>query len=234
MKLKKAAATGLLLMGLGNVSWAVAPCVDRPTPPPCCADGKCYPNPLTFGVYPTRWRQWPVQYAQSTSTGQLPEGVQPDNREIPQFELPSAEEEDRKAPPPTTPREEPLRAPATNTAPAGENAAGPPGRSQPGTQPPAGEKAEPAGPRSTLPPYEPQAPGPKSLNNLNNQQGKSGEADPPPAPPFGPQRFEEGTPVRQASYAPATSSRRSAVQAVNLTSDDPPPGPPRTLGTSLN
>ena len=39
---------------------AAHPCtIDRPTPPPCAADGTCYPNENTWGWYPCHWRQWP-------------------------------------------------------------------------------------------------------------------------------------------------------------------------------
>ena len=33
--------------------------IDPPTPPPCAADGTCYPNTGEWGYYPSRWRPWP-------------------------------------------------------------------------------------------------------------------------------------------------------------------------------
>jgi hypothetical protein len=35
-----------------------APLIDPPTPPPCAADGICYPNTGGWGYYPARWRKW--------------------------------------------------------------------------------------------------------------------------------------------------------------------------------
>ena len=38
--------------------------IERPSPPPCCADGQCFASPLTYGYYPTRvggagrWKVW--------------------------------------------------------------------------------------------------------------------------------------------------------------------------------
>ena len=105
MTFKKATATSLLLIGFGTTSLAAPPPLDRPTPPPCCADGRCYPNPLTFGWYETRWRRWPVECMEPIPAGQQIPGTQPIEG-IPTFEPPTPEEEDRKAPPPTAPRAE--------------------------------------------------------------------------------------------------------------------------------
>ena len=103
MRFKKRTTAGLLLLSLGGSSFAAAPpCPDRPTPPPCCADGRCYPNPLTFGVYETRWRRWPVEVAALGPDGQ-PGTLPAATDDIPRFEAPPAEEEDQKAPPPTEP-----------------------------------------------------------------------------------------------------------------------------------
>ena len=97
MKFKNATAAGLLLIGFGGEALATPPhCVDRPTPPPCCADGQCIANPLTYGVYPTRWRRWPLEYAAPMQPGQLGPSAQQLGEDIENFELPPASEEDRK------------------------------------------------------------------------------------------------------------------------------------------
>jgi hypothetical protein len=95
-----------------------APPIERPSPPPCCADGQCLANPFTFGVYATRWRQWPVKAYEPTQAGAatVPAKTMP---ELPAYEAPPPEQEDRKAPPPTTP--------AAETGMGRGNAAGPGG-----------------------------------------------------------------------------------------------------------
>lgn len=240
MKLKHAIAAGSLLLGLSGTSLgqgpSCAPCIDRPTPPPCCADGKCFASPL-YGYYPTRWRTWPVEPVSPTSNQQFnPEKVQ---QEVPPFVLPPAVEEDRKAPPPTTPREETnagSRAPSAGgpnaTTPAGEGGpAGPSGSNGPTTpiRPPADN--EPTGPRRTLPPYTPQSnPGGSSLNG----RSPTGEVDPPPALPFGPIPMQTAQPAHVPPgipVAPSAAPKLVPPQAtgVNLKSDDPPPALPGTL-----
>ena len=62
MSFAKRIAGGLLVVGMGRVvSAEPPPSLDRPSPPPCCADGKCIANPLTYGWYATRWRHWPLE-----------------------------------------------------------------------------------------------------------------------------------------------------------------------------
>src|SRR4051812_29373912 len=86
-------------MLLCGVTLAVPP-IERPSPPPCCADGQCLANPFTFGVYATRWRPWPVAAYDPTQAGAaaVPARSMP---ELPPYEAPPPEQEDRKAPPPT-------------------------------------------------------------------------------------------------------------------------------------
>jgi len=223
MKLRIASTVGLLFFGIGNTSLAVAPCPDRPTPPPCCADGRCHPNPLTFGWYETRWRQWPIQ---PFEPGAPQTGEQQLQNEIPRFEAPPAEEEERRAPPPTTPREE-----QPTTAVPGGGPAAPEGnetRMPPNTPPPPqpGVPTEPAGPRRFLPPYQPQTPPQGPLNNT----GPTGEFDPPPALPFGPAPIQQAGPLREANRLPVTPSQQQMpATKVKSSSDDPPPALPVTL-----
>ena len=60
------------------------PPLDRPSPPACCADGLCYPNRATWGLYETRWRRWPTEQLEPTPADTQPSGwTRP---EIPGFE----------------------------------------------------------------------------------------------------------------------------------------------------
>ncbi len=232
MKFKKATTAGLLLVGLGNASLAVPPPLDRPTPPPHCADGRCYPNPFTFGVYETRWRRWPVESFDPNAVEKFdPRKLQ---NHVPPFDAPPTEEEDRKAPPPTVSQDESGElAPSTGGTPyASPGTEGNPPPTTPLRQP--GEPTEPVGPRRTLPPYEPQTPGARSLNR------PTGEFDPPPALPFGPAPIQVAAPVGEANRAPvipaAQPVRATNAQSRNVipSSDDPPPALPGTLVTLSN
>lgn len=232
MKFKKATATGLLLVGLGNTSLAAPPPLDRPTPPPCCADGRCYANPLTFGVYETRWRRWPIESMEPTRGGPtLP--IQP-QADIPSFQAPPAEEEDRKAPPPTMPREEPVKTPTSEPQ---QEPGGPGGQSEPEGSGPAaaptttpGEPNDQNGLRRTLPPLEPQSPATQPFN-IN---GPTSESDPPPALPFGPRSISAPPQIREARQAPAIPVRRPAPTTSAVPTDDPPPGLPTSLAALSN
>jgi hypothetical protein len=228
MKFAKTATAGVLFFGLSNVSSALPPCPDRPTPPPCCADGHGFSRSETFGVYDTRWRQWPVQ---NLGAGAPQTGEQQLQNAVPRFEVPSAEEEDRKAPPPTTPPEAP-----PSRVPAGTNNAQPGSETKTAPNAPAarqpGETTEPAGPRRTLPPYEPQSPG----GARPNSTGPTGEYDPPPSLPYGPGAIRKASPVREANRIPALPPRleRPNQAAKSNTSDDPPPALPGTLANLAN
>ncbi len=229
MLLRKATTTGLLLFGLSSSAVAVSPCVERPTPPPCCADGHCYANPATWGWYETRWRRWPMDNLEPIPAGQ----VTPQQQQgVPAFETPPAEEEDRRAPPPTAPKEGvETGAPAkTETSPP----AGPEGRTPSVPVKPSAEPAEPVGPRRMLPPYTPpQLPSTKP----STSSGPTSDADPPPSLPFGPS-MSSG----KSASAPLQIKRLPAIPAsspkltvgVNTTSDDPPPALPGGLATALD
>jgi hypothetical protein len=228
MKFPKTATAGVLFFGLSNVSSALPPCPDRPTPPPCCADGHGYSRPETFGVYETRWRPWPIQ---NLGLGKPQTGEQQLQNAVPRFEAPPAEEEDRKAPPPTTPPEAPpSRVPAgtNNTPPGSETKTAP--NAPTGRQP--GDTTEPAS-RRTLPPYEPQAPG---GNHPANSTGPTGEYDPPPTFPFGPGSIQHESPAREANRLPALPPRpeRQTSSAKSNSGDDPPPALPSTLAKLSN
>lgn len=233
MILRKATTMGLLLIGISSPAVAVSPCVERPTPPPCCADGHCYASPATWGWYETRWRPWPHENVEPAAASQpRPSGSE---KAVPAFETPPAEEEDRRAPPPTapiTPHEE-----TTGNAPAkGDQTApaGPEGRTPPPLVPPrpGGESTEPAGPRRILPPYSAPTTRPQTGT------GPTSDADPPPALPFGPgpamlpEKSAAMPPVRRLPAIPATLPKLAV--GVNSTGDDPPPALPSILANASN
>lgn len=230
MLLRKATTTGLLLIGLSSPAVAVSPCVERPTPPPCCADGHCYANPGTWGVYPTRWRRWPMDNLEPIPAGQA---IPPQQQGVPSFETPPAEEEDRRAPPPTTPKE----GVETGTPAKSETAppAGSDGRTPAPPARPSTESTEPVGPRRVLPPYTPPQSQPSTKPSTSS--GPTSDTDPPPALPFGPSL----TPDKSAATSPSIK-RLPAIPAatpkltlgVNSTSDDPPPTLPGRLASALD
>jgi hypothetical protein len=232
----RTATTGMILLGSGSAALAAPQCVDRPSPPWCAADGYAYARPGLYGVYATRWRHWPTEPLASAPTpqygpgnpAQMPPGINV-------IQLPDKQNEDRRAPPPTTPREEPLRTePGANpnpNSPAGAGGHGAPGgnpAAAPGTGPATGPYFDPTNtpPESPRPrpgalqPYEPKAP-----------TGPLGDSDPPPALPFGPKAAEVVTPVREAAKAPATIAPRPMPTPLqnNSPSDDPPPRLPPAL-----
>ena len=243
MKLREITATGVMAFGFLGTAAAGPPPLDRPTPPPCCADGHCFANPVTYGWYETRWRRWPLECPEAPPGTQLTPATQPSG-ELPAYDLPPAEEEDRRAPPPTAPRgeDQTMRGPATTGPRAPGNQAQPGGAAPPpGTpQPPVG----PLGPimqpgtesttprRGSLPAYEPRGAGSESIHSTPS--GPSSEVDPPPALPFGPQPIIKPAPVREANQRPAAPVRQTAPAATVAPSDDPPPGLPAALAAITN
>jgi hypothetical protein len=262
VRVTKTIATGVLLGWMCQSSLAVQPpCIDRPTPPPCCADGQCFASPLTYGYYDTRWRRWPLEVmaqaqAAPTTPGAAPAAVQ---NEVPRFVRPPAEQEDRKAPPPSVPAgEQPGAAGRTQGPPAGPGGpAGPQGPQTPGgpagpaTQPHPGTGfTPPPFPGSGLPatpPTSPIQPGGQGTqpstqplyknvppeSPLNRNVTPMGDADPPPALPFGPALVvpQQQQPTRDVSQQPAAMPvQRPAVRPTESPSNnDPPPAPPIAL-----
>lgn len=146
-----------LLLLLACVSWSMAGppvLIDRPSPPPCAADGICYPNVTEWGYYPSRWRRWPGHELVPTPAEPTPEQrLGPD---VPPYEIPPPEREDERAPPASTkPPEE---------APSGE----------PGEEPPPADGFD--APTTPGPPGYP-AP-------LESPAEPTTDLDPPPVPPF--------------------------------------------------
>ncbi len=260
MRLSKTIAAGLLA-GSGWVGLAVAaaPPLDRPSPPPCCADGLCYPNPQTWGWYETRWRRWPTAYLEPVAPGARPPA--PLGPDIRPFEPPTAEEEDRRAPPPTAPRaEEPAaptaegetpRAPADRTTPSAETP-----RTAP-LLPPQGAPTPPPAtspfdtPERGLEPRIPKLPfedEPPSTDPFGEPAGvptpapttspfgePTGDWDPPPSPPIGAPSKSVALTDGAADGRPTGQSTRRASQAGRpASSSDPPPALPVTLASWAN
>ena len=249
MKITLSLAIGVMVCGISRGSVAATPPLDRPSPPPCCADGKCFANPLTYGWYETRWRRWPLECEPQVPAGTptpLPAQLQ---QEVKPFEPVPPKQEDRRAPPPTVEQAPPTGAP-TN-APLGPGGA----TSPPTTSPPTTR----GGPQRTLPPYPPQAPlttpptsplpppggqgvnpgvsplnrVPVTPNPLLNRGVPTGDWDPPPVLPFGPQPVYPAGPVREARE-PAPVPSRLPPSMAQPPSNDPPPAPPASLASWEN
>ena len=231
------------------------PCIERPTPPPCCADGQCFASPLTYGYYDTRWRRWPLERLAQAATVKPGALSAPLRQEVPPFTPPPSEQEDRKAPPPSVPAGEQVPPSATGGAPRTPGAPGGPAPPQ-GGQPPAGTGSPGTQPRVApgyptpglpTPPQGPPVPPPAGqgtqpttqplYKNVSpesplNRSGPMGDADPPPSLPFGPALVAPEQPTHDVSQQPATIPRRSpSVQPAIAPSSDPPPAPPIALAS---
>jgi hypothetical protein len=239
MKLvKKTTATLFAACLAGDLAIAAHPPLDRPTPPPCCADGICYPNPITWGWYETRWRRWPTEELQPTPApaAPIPGKKIPD---IPAYETPPPEEEDRRAPPPTKPRAE---AEEGAEVPGEAPVAPPPGggpeapRTAPLTPPPGGQLTPPpAAPLTPGPPAPltpPLTPPPTKMPWENGQE-PTGDWDPPPALPTATAVTVDRDPSSRAPnrFAPAQPNR-PAAEPRDLPNHDPPPMLPVALAST--
>ena len=168
--------------------------IDRPSPPPCAADGTCYPNAGEWGYYPVRWRTWPgvalepVPMREPTPEEQLGPELSP-------HETPPAELEDVQAPPGTTKRPPPAgpavappaegeATPEDGGAPAapGQQPFSPPAAA-PMTEPGADADPPPALPLSISQPERPTASATR-IRGAGPVAPKSASNDPPPAPPW--------------------------------------------------
>lgn len=64
-----------------------------PSPCPCTVDGGCYPKPITWGHYGTRWRTWPgVDFSAA-------DAKQPGTSVLGPWQAPEPEKEEQHAPP---------------------------------------------------------------------------------------------------------------------------------------
>ncbi len=255
MSFAKRIAGGLLVVGMGRVvSAEPPPSLDRPSPPPCCADGKCIANPLTYGWYATRWRHWPLECPMEiagpqTGAQTLPSQVQ---KEIKAYEIPPAEQEDRKAPPPTVPRAEETAIPPGPGGPGTPRQQG--GQQGPNTQtgPGSGTRTSPTYPSPSTAPYsQPDTSAPSTqpgtqprVNPLLRSPvpptsplyrgNPSSDLDPPPSLPFGPQAVPPSEPARQASQRTTAPISGPLVKPAQTPSNDPPPSLPVSLASWEN
>jgi hypothetical protein len=217
--------TGCLLACCGGVSslWAATPLpIDRPTPPPCAADGTCYPNECTWGWYPCHWRKWPGEELVPTPAGVQPTPAQRGGADLSPYETPSAEHEDVQAPPSTTKKPEA----SSTTAPDSEQSGSPEGGTPPRSAPSSGTPVAPAGPpqsgpnRGYSPPSYPTPYKPTPTPPQGTRQPTS-DADPPPALPW--QMSASLSRAATIGVSPETNSVRTAIRH---TGDDPPPAIP--------
>jgi hypothetical protein len=220
MNFKRVIAASVLASFAGAAVVAIAgpPPLDRPSPPACCADGVCYPNPGTFGVYRTRWRRGPGEELEPIPAATPPGGQVP---EAPPFEPIQKEDEDRAAPPPTKAAE---RAREEE-----EEGAAPPAGEQPGglpVMPPAGLPQLPSGegrpevPTMEMPWDLPATP------PTETTPGPTGDLDPPPAPPFATPALVNGPAIRAAERPAPQPEPRRTTPVIQPRGNDPPPAFP--------
>jgi hypothetical protein len=188
-------SSGLKAARLNDCADTTTVRVDRPSPPPCCADGLCFPKTNTWGYYQGQWRRWPGEG--------LPPAVAPTPAErvpgIPPFQAPSPQEEDQRAPQSTAPAERPAAQPTTPLA-------TPPGTTTPDTTEP-GAATPPAGPPpgamppggGMLPSGTPEGIEPAAPSMPFEQPQPTGEWDPPPTLPFGTAEMDSLPGIRTAS-----------------------------------
>ena len=144
MKITRTVAAGILLAWMCPRALASPP-LDRPSPPPCCADGQCFANPLTYGWYEVRWRRWPMESCMvQVAPGKTARPTVKPIDDVPPFERPDKNKEDSRAPAPTAPPTESQQ--GNGTQPGGPGGARGPAGSQPG-----GATPGPGGPTGTSP-----------------------------------------------------------------------------------
>jgi hypothetical protein len=169
--------------------------LDAPTPPPCAADGTCYPNTGEWGYYPSRWRPWPGDQLEPTPAAAEPtpaeERISP---ELGPTETPPPELEDA-TPPPSSPKREIKSAPpeSDEAPPTSEGTTLPDVPLPDDETPPASPLTEPTGdadPPPTLP-FAVSAPGraPSGVDPAppaapRRSAARVSAGDPPPTPPW--------------------------------------------------
>jgi len=240
MRFKKTIAV-CLLASCGTIGPAIAgPPLDRPTPPPCCAEGVCFAHSHTYGYFPTRWRTWPAAGAVPTPAPPTP-AARP-ILDVPAYEVPPPEKEDQKALPPTT-------APSEESAGETPGVPGPSGVPGPAAVPvPSTTPLELLEPReeegNSTTPFMPTPFPPQSTNHVPpNPRGGDllSDLDLPPVPPFA----TSGGPLTsfQAQRAPASARptnrttgpprTKPPTRPRNVSSADPPPPPPLTTQAAI-
>jgi hypothetical protein len=233
--MKRIALTGFMLATWGWVSLAegASPIpLDRPTPPPCAADGTCYPNENTWGWYPCRWRKWPGEELVPTPAGVQPTPADRMGTDLKPYETPTPEQEDAQAPPSTTKKNESgttSTPEGAQTTPSDEERAT--SRPSPTSgQPPASNRPSPpapATPYQATPNYPtpnyptPNRPKPTSSSGVKSN---TSDADPPPSLPW-----KMTPPTNRAAMAesiPRTKLQERAAVTRPPSANDPPPSIP--------
>jgi hypothetical protein len=228
------AKTGCVLavFGSASVAAAVSPIhIDRPTPPPCAADGTCYPNENTWGWYPCHWRQWPGEVLIPTAAGAQPTPAEGQVAPLKPYETPTPEQEDAQAPPSTKKTE---TAPSTTpesapTTPATEG--GVPTRPSANPAPPSTSGRSQQATPSSSPYPAPSYPAPSYPTPLRPTPGSptgarpaTSDNDPPPSLP------RELSSLRQrgamADTMPRTNLQERPIAARPPAGNDPPPALP--------
>lgn len=200
-----------LMVVSGATAWAMGrpPLIDPPTPPPCAADGTCYPKTSEWGYYQSRWRTWPGAELEPTPSKAPTEAGGRISPELGHSEPPPAEFEDAAAPPSSPRREKPIETP-----------------SAPPTMPPPGETGEsPSGPRPERPSL---APPDETLGRPIDTLGPSSNNDPPPALPRSFSARTPSVPNYRGTSAPTVRQVSPQVSTI-----DPPPSPPWAQSASL-
>jgi hypothetical protein len=223
---------------------SASPPLDRPSPPPCCADGVCRPNPTTFGWYATQWRRWPCEELQPTpasGSSTVPgTGLGPD---VKPFETPRVEDEDRRAPPPSKQAQEKKAAEERERG--GQPATPPAGSGGAVISPDTGLPPLPTGPTGPATPDVPAGGGPATMpwDAPAAPAGESGlpsqpwdkkaeptsDSDPPPAPPVATATVNTRRAKPTISRPKQSPQREPAGPMQISSSSDPPPSLPLAL-----
>jgi hypothetical protein len=209
--------------GLSGVFAASPVPIDCPTPPPCAADGTCYPNETTWGWYPCHWRKWPGEELVPTPAGGQPTPAELKGSGLNPYETPTPEREEEKAPPSTKKTEANSTAAPTGEPPAPSEGAGP---SRSG---PAGAPTGPITPPQSAPtrgystPSYPTPYKPTPTPSAGARQPTS-DADPPPALPR--QLVPSARRPAVADALPSRLPSRSINAGGRQNGEDPPPSIP--------
>lgn len=249
MKFVRVIGAGALAMFASEFAMAANSHLDRPTPPPYCADGVCYPNAENWGWYQQRWRRWPTEELQPTRATGAPKPGQaiPD---VNPYETPTPEEEDQRAPPRSKPREEPESA-SERPREAPLERPGPGGSDVPGTTPMPSGPLTP-GPSPLTPPPSQLQPGPTTpftpgpgdqppsllappTNRMPWENGDQpmGEWDPPPSLPSATAVSVDRPAASSAgNHGAAPKPARPSARRPQSPGSDPPPALPVALASA--
>jgi hypothetical protein len=224
----------LVIFGSASVAAAISPNhIDRPTPPPCAADGTCYPNENTWGWYPCHWRQWPGEVLVPTAAGAQPTPAEGQGGALKPYETPTPEQEDAQAPPstkktetgaPTAPESAPITPPTEGGAPTRPSASPTPtppsttGRPQQGAPPSSSPYPAPSYPAPSYP--TPLRPTPTSPTGA---RPTTSDNDPPPSLPW---KFSASGRGTMADALPQTTLRERPTATRQPAGNDPPPALP--------